>query len=92
MAKAKKKSIFFCKECGFESAKWLGQCPGCKEWNSFVEEPVIKNTAGKEVHAGPGEATAIGNITAQMLKAGDFKSVEEARTTIHESFGIKIYK
>ena len=49
MAKAKKKSIFFCKECGFESAKWLGQCPGCKEWNSFVEEPVIKNTAGKEV-------------------------------------------
>lgn len=51
MAKAKKKSIFFCKECGFESAKWLGQCPGCKEWNSFVEEPVIKNTAGKEVHA-----------------------------------------
>ena len=47
---------------------------------------------GKEVHAGPGEATAIGNITAQMLKAQEFKSIEEARTTIHESFGIKIYK
>ena len=47
---------------------------------------------GKEVHAGPGEATAIGNITAQMLKAEEFKSIEEARTTIHESFGIKVYQ
>ena len=48
---AKKTTAFFCSECGYESAKWLGQCPGCKEWNSFVEEPGIKNTAGKEVHA-----------------------------------------
>ena len=46
----------------------------------------------KEIHAGPGEATAIGNITAQMLKAEEFKTIEEARTTIHESFGIKVYK
>ena len=57
----------------------------------YLNELTAKAT-GKEVHAGPGEATAIGNITAQMLKAGEFKSVEEARTTIHESFGIKIYK
>ena len=42
MAKSKS-SLFYCKECGYESAKWLGQCPGCKEWNTFVEEPV-KNT------------------------------------------------
>ncbi len=56
----------------------------------YLNELTAKAT-GKEVHAA-GEATAIGNITAQMLKAGDFKSVEEARTTIHESFGIKIYK
>ena len=57
----------------------------------YLNELTAKAT-GKEVHAGPGEATAIGNITAQMLKAGEFKSIEEARTTIHESFGIKIYK
>lgn len=48
MAKGKNKTVFFCKECGFESAKWLGQCPGCKEWNSFVEEPVVKTAGGKE--------------------------------------------
>lgn len=34
-----KANVFFCRECGYESAKWLGQCPGCKEWNSFVEAP-----------------------------------------------------
>ena len=38
---AKAKSVFFCQNCGFESAKWMGQCPGCHEWNSFAEEPRI---------------------------------------------------
>ena len=41
MAKAKANTVFFCKECGYESGKWMGQCPACKEWNSFVEEPVV---------------------------------------------------
>ena len=48
MAKGKNKTAFFCKECGFESPKWLGQCPGCKEWNTFVEEPILKSTSRKE--------------------------------------------
>ena len=39
--------MFFCNVCGYESAKWLGQCPACKEWNTFVEEPVVKTSAGK---------------------------------------------
>ena len=37
---AKEKQIFFCRECGFESAKWMGQCPGCRSWNTFCEEKV----------------------------------------------------
>lgn len=41
---AKAKNIYFCQECGFESAKWMGQCPACKIWNSFVEEPVAKKS------------------------------------------------
>ncbi len=41
-----KKSVFFCQECGFESAKWMGQCPGCRNWNTMVEEQVsAKQTA-----------------------------------------------
>ena len=45
MAKEKEKSVFFCQECGYESAKWLGKCPGCGQWNTFVEELVTKQSA-----------------------------------------------
>ena len=57
----------------------------------YLNELTAKATK-KEIHAGPGEATGIGNITAQMLKAEEFKTIEEARTIIHESFGVKVYK
>ncbi|MCM1090710.1 MAG: DNA repair protein RadA [Butyrivibrio sp.] len=40
MAKGKTATIFYCQNCGHESAKWMGQCPACKEWNTFVEETV----------------------------------------------------
>ncbi|WP_333625970.1 DNA repair protein RadA [Sphingobacterium siyangense] len=39
---AKSKSAYFCQNCGYESPKWMGQCPSCKQWNSFVEEVVEK--------------------------------------------------
>ncbi|MDQ7948041.1 MAG: DNA repair protein RadA [Pedobacter sp.] len=42
---AKTKSAYFCQNCGYESAKWLGKCPSCNEWNTFVEEVVDKNAA-----------------------------------------------
>lgn len=47
MAKGKTVSVYFCQNCGYESTKWMGQCPGCREWNTFVEETVDKNAAGK---------------------------------------------
>ena len=47
----KKKFVYFCQECGFESAKWAGQCPGCKAWNTFVEEPVEVSTKGSAAKA-----------------------------------------
>lgn len=40
MAKTKKSTVFFCQSCGYESPKWMGQCPGCREWNTFVEEQI----------------------------------------------------
>ena len=40
-------TVFFCQNCGYESPKWMGQCPGCREWNTFVEETVEKKSAGK---------------------------------------------
>ena len=35
-----KQTAYFCSQCGYESPKWLGQCPACREWNTMVEEPV----------------------------------------------------
>lgn len=45
MAKGKT-TVFFCKSCGFESPKWLGQCPGCREWNTFTEAPSKPKSRG----------------------------------------------
>ncbi len=39
---SKSKTVFFCQSCGYESAKWLGKCPSCNSWNSFVEEVLVK--------------------------------------------------
>ena len=46
---AKNSTVFFCKECGYESAKWMGQCPGCHAWNTFTEEPVRKSAPASSV-------------------------------------------
>ena len=43
MAKGKAATVFFCQNCGYESSKWMGQCPGCREWNTFVEEIIQKS-------------------------------------------------
>ena len=40
---AKIKTAYFCQNCGYESAKWLGKCPSCAQWNSFVEELIQKD-------------------------------------------------
>lgn len=46
MVKGKSKTIFFCQSCGHESSKWMGQCIGCKEWNTYVEEIIAKTSRG----------------------------------------------
>ena len=76
MAKAKKKTVFFCKECGYESPKWLGQCPMCHEWDSFTEAPpaapgYIPGNAGGV----PGVITR--NVPARL---NEVKAGEEERT------------
>lgn len=50
---AKAKNLFYCKECGTEVSKWQGQCPGCGEWNTLVEAPVVKGSTGKVKAAVP---------------------------------------
>lgn len=71
MAKSKG-SAFFCKECGYESSKWLGQCPGCGEWNSFVEEPVVKTVV-------KGRGNGINSERLHPVKLSEVSLEEEER-------------
>lgn len=67
MAKGKT-SVFFCQSCGYESAKWMGQCPGCKEWNTFVEEIIDKkqNTkAAKQITTGAVKVSRVSEISVE---------------------------
>ena len=70
-----KKIVFFCQECGYESAKWMGQCPGCKAWNTFVEEPV--STVRKSTGVTAGRLT--GRAEPMILK--DIRLDEDERKT-----------
>ena len=66
MAKGKSSTIFYCQRCGHESTKWMGQCPGCKEWNTFVEEVVnttsLKNMGKSKSGMQKAVPTALNNI------------------------------
>jgi len=63
---AKAKIIFFCKECGYESPKWLGKCPGCNAWNSFTEEKVVEKKEGiKGTHILKSEVKSLNSIEAK---------------------------
>ena len=68
MAKGKT-TIYFCQSCGYESSKWMGQCPGCREWNTFVEETVEKTTASKSKKA----------AEASVMKLSAIELTEEER-------------
>lgn len=65
---AKEKRRFYCKECGTETAKWQGQCPGCGEWDTLVEAPVMKSASGKTkavISMADVEPTRINDITIE---------------------------
>ncbi|MEE1075323.1 MAG: DNA repair protein RadA [Acutalibacteraceae bacterium] len=46
----KPKSVFICSECGYESAKWVGKCPGCNAWNTMEEEIAVQTKASSAVY------------------------------------------
>lgn len=76
MAKAKNTAVFFCQECGYESVKWMGQCPGCKTWNSFVEE---KMSIRSKRTTGPGKSGAIGPVRTGAIGSGKLGAMGSGR-------------
>lgn len=73
MAKGKT-TVFFCQNCGHESAKWMGQCPGCRQWNTFVEE-TIEKTSVRKIQK---ERAAAGPVCLSSID-----TAEEERMTTH---------
>lgn len=77
---AKRKTKYVCQECGYESAKWMGKCPGCNNWNTLVEEMEASGSANKHTVGGgvnsfskPEKITAIKSqkeprITTSMME------------------------
>ncbi len=81
MAKSKQTSVYFCQSCGFESAKWMGQCPGCHEWNTFVEEPVKKGDPGSASFriASAAKSSSGGKMTADVTLLRNVQLTEGTR-------------
>ena len=73
---SKVKKAFFCQNCGYESVKWIGQCPSCNQWNSFVEEIIQKETAKSNGWENYNETAERINKTIQL---NEIKSSEEKR-------------
>ncbi len=81
MAKAKQTSVYFCQSCGYESAKWMGQCPGCHEWNTFVEEPVVKADPGSASFriSSAAKGGASGKVLSEITSLNDVSLSEGKR-------------
>ncbi len=78
---SKIKTSFFCQNCGYESAKWIGKCPSCNEWNTFVEELITKDKNNPQKQSWK-EATVNGEMKTISLL--DVKSSEEKRIVTHD--------
>ena len=89
MAKAKT-SAFFCQNCGYESAKWMGQCPGCKEWNTFVEELVDRKSLSTSGKLKP--ATEAKPVPLSAIRTSDEERVSTAMPELDRVLGGGVVK
>ena len=81
MAKSKATSAFFCQNCGYESSKWMGQCPACHTWNSFVEERITKSAVSS---GGSGRSTNPANVRPVELSEVTGQKEDRFATGIEE--------
>ena len=79
MAKGRPSTSFFCNECGYESSKWMGQCPACKAWNTFVEEPT-----GKTAQSGRSGSPRSGTPEPTSVSAVSLESLSRCKTGMSE--------
>ena len=73
----KAKTVYVCSNCGADSPKWIGKCPSCGEWNTYVEEIVVKEPVGKRALYGVSDG---GKVRPVLLR--DITSEEETRVDL----------
>ena len=89
MAKAKT-SAFFCQNCGYESSKWMGQCPACREWNTFVEELVDRKALSTSGKIKP--ATEAKPVPLSAIKTSDEERISTSMPELDRVLGGGVVK
>ena len=84
MAKGKK-TVYFCQNCGHEETKWLGQCPACKEWNTFVEEKVLASSISAQ--AGAKTVRDINVVSLSEVSVDDHTRIETGMQELDRVLG-----
>ena len=86
---SKTKTAFFCSNCGQESAKWLGRCPSCDQWNTFVEEVIVRGTDKKqsEWKEFSGLTGGLKTIALQDVTSGEEKRIITADKELNRVLG-----
>jgi len=80
-------TIFFCQNCGYESAKWCGQCPSCGEWNTFVEEPAVSGR--KKLQAGRKQSggSKSGPVSLAHIESGSRERISTGMQELDQVLG-----
>lgn len=84
MAKAKNSTVFFCSSCGYESIKWMGQCPGCKEWNTFTEDRVVTRAGGSKSGSASKTRAGLSDNEPKLISEIDLTKEDRIHTNIEE--------
>lgn len=86
---SKIKTAFFCSQCGYESAKWLGKCPACGQWNTFTEELIHKEDKSSAAKSWATEAGKRTNktILLQDINAADLPRVDAPDAELNRVLG-----
>ncbi len=83
-----KATVYYCKNCGNESPKWLGKCPACGEWNTYVEEPVAPKSAKKNtLGIGDDERQSIVPVKISQIKAQDLPRIALPSSELNRVLG-----
>lgn len=76
---AKMKSVYFCSQCGYESPKWMGKCPSCGEWSTFVEELVRKDVMSKQE-----DTRSFQSVRSEPQQLREIRADEEPRIDLRD--------